>query len=487
MHQLHRRLRRLALTTAALLLPLACTAAPPASRERSWPVTITWFASSMTNSRLDPRQPLINAFEKAHPSIDVQLISVPTNTDELREQLEKTVVDPAGTSQPDVYLGDVIWPAAFGEQGLALPLEPHLPNTFWNRFAPGLIKAASYKGHIYAIPLYADQGILLYRKDLLGKAGLSAPPKTWEELAKASRVLRQKKLVDQGFVWQAEEYEGLTCAWMEFAPDTEIELPSDPQKVPRLRIDSPTSRKALEFMRSLVTSGVSPKQVTSFREAQASRSFESGEAAFQRAWTSTQIDAVSENVALSGSEVGVAPLPVFAGSRGNGPSTVGGWSLYVNPRTKHLDEVLTFVNWMTEFPAQYILAQYSLIPTVNAVRSDQIVRKNPALSIAVQVRPVHRPAQRDHLPEGARSGGGRRDTVRGADRGAEGCQRPPRPGYRVAPKGTTEAIRYPHSPPIRGEDWGTRRTPGRRPAAGRCPRRRPGRPCRYSPRSRRRV
>jgi trehalose/maltose transport system substrate-binding protein len=388
--------RREAATLMALAAVSACTGRGPAP-DGTGPVTLNWPASTITNREQEPRQALIDAFERVNPSISVALVSAPTNTDEAREKIREELSCGEGTQAPDLYLGDVIWPAEFARAGIARPLDDLFKPAFWTRFPEELVTAASYNGKTYAAPFYVDQGILLYRKDLLAQEGLPNPPKTWEDLEHAAKVLLKKGKVDYGFVWQGAEYEGLTCVWTEFSAEPQrrgvIGPPREPDERPI--VDTPQSRAGLIFMRRLLTSGVSPLEVTSFREAQSLQAFQIGSsgrgAAFQRAWNSAYFDVLATESPVRG-KVGVAPLPVFSGQSGPGASTIGGWSLYVNPRTEHLAQVRDFIDWMTAPAAQFILTEYSVNPTNKNVRDDSAVRRHPEVAASVQARPVHRPS-----------------------------------------------------------------------------------------------
>src|ERR1700744_3491418 len=174
--------------------------------------SIVWSASTITGTGAnDARTVLINAFEKQYPNIKVTLVSAPTDTDTNRATLATEIS--GGSSTPDVFMGDVIWPAQFGAHQLALPLSTVLPASYWSRFAPGLVQGATYKGQVYGSPLFEDQGFMYYRKDLLTKAGLSVPT-TWEQLESDSVKLVHMGLVKYGFVWEGDSYEGLTCNFM---------------------------------------------------------------------------------------------------------------------------------------------------------------------------------------------------------------------------------------------------------------------------------
>src|ERR1700722_17530647 len=176
--------------------------------------SIVWSASPLTGTGAnDARTVLINAFEKQYPGIHVTLVSAPTDTDTNRATLATEIS--GGSSTPDVFMGDVIWPAQFGAHQLAVPLSDYLPSSYWSKFAPGLVQGASYQGKVYGSPLFEDQGFLYYRKDLLAKAHLPVPT-TWQQLLSESETLQKAGLVKYGYVFQGASYEGLTCNYMEF-------------------------------------------------------------------------------------------------------------------------------------------------------------------------------------------------------------------------------------------------------------------------------
>ncbi len=370
----------------------AHVSAPAAARRASGVTTIVWAAGTISGNGL--RQDMVNHFEKLHPTIHVKIVQEPSNTNTTRAQLVSEIS--GGATSPDVYMGDVIWPGQFGSLHLALPLSQHLSKSFFSRFAPGLVQGASYKGVVYGAPFFQDSGFLYYRKDLLAKAHLPVP-RTWQQLMHDSLVLQHKHMVKYGFVWQGASYEGLTCDWMEYLTDAGGQVFN---KAGKPVMNSPQAVKALTFMRSLITSGVTPKDVITMQEPQAMTAFNDGQAAFLRnwdyAWTNSQTKGQSKVIG----KVGVVPLPTFAGHAGTGYATIGGWNLYVNPHSKHLAADLTFINWMTGVQGQTILAtKASEIPTNAAVqRNPQIRKLNPVLSIVSKTHLIARPSQTPQYP-----------------------------------------------------------------------------------------
>ena len=360
--------------------------------------SIVWSASPLTGTGAnDARTVLINAFEKQYPGIHVTLVSAPTDTDTNRATLATQIS--GGSTTPDVFMGDVIWPAQFGAHQLAVPLSQYLPASYWSKFATGLVAGASYKGQIYGSPLFEDQGFLYYRKDLLDKNHMTVP-QTWEQLETDAKTLASNGSVKYGFVWQGDSYEGLTCNFMEYLASAGGTATNSTYTLATL--NSAEALKAVTFMRSLITSGASPAAVTTFQEPQAMNTFGAGNAAFLRNWDYAYSAATtpSSGGKLTASQVGVAPLPTFAGQPYPGYSNIGGWNMYINPHSAHLGADLTFIQWLSGTTAQEILSmKYGFISTVQSVRtSPAVIASNPVFAVVPKTKLVPRPAGTPEYP-----------------------------------------------------------------------------------------
>ncbi|NVN00151.1 ABC transporter substrate-binding protein [Arthrobacter sp. SDTb3-6] len=369
----------------------AATVAAPGTANSG---NITWWASPITSSGADPRTVLVTAFEKAYPDIKVKLISAPTDTDTNRATLTTQISGGAG---PDVYMGDVIWPAQFAAHQLADPLSKYLPASYFGTFAPGLVAGATYKGQVYGAPFFEDQGFLYYRKDLLAKNNMKVPT-TWEELMTDSRTIQSKGEAQYGYVFQGASYEGATCNFMEFLTDAGgAVLNKDSTSS---AVNSAAALKALKFEQELVTSGVSPKAESTYQELQSMNEFSAGKSVFLRNWDYGYSTSQAAGSAVVG-KVGVAPMPTFGGESTPGYSNIGGWNLYVNPHSQNVAADLTFIKWMTGNDAQKILAtQFSEIPTNQAVRtSADVIKSNAVLAVVPQTKLVPRPAQTPFYPQ----------------------------------------------------------------------------------------
>jgi multiple sugar transport system substrate-binding protein len=348
-------------TSSSTALPAGGTSSAPGNATSG---TITWSANPINPGGHDVRQVLIADFNKKYPNIHINLVSAPNSTDTYRAQLTTQIS--GGAATPDVYNGDVIWPAQFAAHQLAVPLSDYLPASYWKQFAPGLVQGASYKGKVYGSPLYEDQGFLFYRKDLLAKDHLPVP-QTWEQLQSDATKLVKAGLVKYGYVWQGASYEGLTCNFMEYLTDAGGTVTNATYS--KATLDTAAAGKATTFMRSLITSGATPSAVTTFKEDQAMATFAGGQSAFLRnwdyAWSVSQTKGSSSVIG----KVGVSPLPTFQGQSQPGYSNIGGWNLYINPHSKNVAADLTFIKFMASPTAQTILAtEFSEIPTTTVVR-----------------------------------------------------------------------------------------------------------------------
>ena len=129
---------------------------------------------------------LINAFEKQYPDIKVTLVSAPTDTDTNRATLATQIS--GGSSTPDVFMGDVIWPAQFGAHQLAVPLSEYLPASYWTKFAPGWSRAPPTRARSTARRCSRTRASCTTARTCWRKQHMT-PPTTWEQLETDAKTL----------------------------------------------------------------------------------------------------------------------------------------------------------------------------------------------------------------------------------------------------------------------------------------------------------
>jgi multiple sugar transport system substrate-binding protein len=151
------------------------------------PVEVIYATFLDPNNRNDPRAAaqtrMVEAFEKAHPDIKVRVQVDSTQQASLRALRSKSAT-------PDVFRVSNFSNAEFVATGSMLPLDDLIArdkvdmNDFLLPLAPNKIA-----GKLYGMQQDFRIPILIYRKSLLEKASVTAPPRTYEEICAAGGKL----------------------------------------------------------------------------------------------------------------------------------------------------------------------------------------------------------------------------------------------------------------------------------------------------------
>jgi sorbitol/mannitol transport system substrate-binding protein len=104
----------------------------------------------------------------------------------------------AGGRQFDVVMIGAYEAPQFGRDGTLVDLTPKAQGDSsyqYNDIIPAVRNALSADGKLYAAPFYAESSFLMYRKDVLKKAGVTIPPKpTWDQVAAAARKVNSPNM-----------------------------------------------------------------------------------------------------------------------------------------------------------------------------------------------------------------------------------------------------------------------------------------------------
>lgn len=306
-----------ALATCALLLATACAASTPAGPLPATPtgptatVTVPFempmvisLAGFFDDRTLDVLYEQIAAFEAANGDVRVELLTVDRDPDERQEKFAASLA--AGDPSFDIYAVRPHWLAGYAQPGWLRPLDGYLSAAGMDldAFLPAVVEASTVEGRLMALPWSMDGGLLYYRRDILEARGYD-PPATWAEVEAMALALRGEGGTAHGYVWQGDQYDGLTCNTLEQVwPAGGDVLDSSGRAV----VDSPATRAALEQMARLLATGASPADVIAYQETGALADFQSGNAVFMRNWVYAW-DRVQEPGSAVMGRVGIAPLP----------------------------------------------------------------------------------------------------------------------------------------------------------------------------------
>src|SRR6478735_5059588 len=123
------------------------------------------------------------AFEKDNPDITLTLVDSPFTGFH-----DKAVVLFQAQKLPDVLLVQVDWVAEFADLGMLEPLDAWIakePQAFMDNIPVTFHQ--KWRGKQYYLPIESGAVALFYNTDLFQAAGLSAPPKTWDEYESAAK------------------------------------------------------------------------------------------------------------------------------------------------------------------------------------------------------------------------------------------------------------------------------------------------------------
>jgi trehalose/maltose transport system substrate-binding protein len=312
---------------------------------------VTWCIGKDTTGAFGT---VIDNFNKANPNANAKLLELPESADDQRRlQIQRLR---AKNSECDVLGMDVIWTVEYSGQGWLKDVTDYMSQN-GDRFIKSTADTAEFDGKNWGVPFNSNAGFIFYRTDEVKEA-----PKDWE-------TLYQEAQKGNGVVYQGFRYEGLTVNFLELLYSDGGAIVSDDGK--SATADSQEVKDVLKFMADGIKNGAAPKAVTTYKEEESRRAFESGNATFMRNWPYAYALGKDSKIA---DKFDIATFPGFAGKEPAG--VVGGYNLGISAYSKNPEGALAFIDFATKPEQQKIMAtDASLPPTVSSVYDDPAVKK----------------------------------------------------------------------------------------------------------------
>lgn len=286
------------------------------------------FAAGGLGSEGTATKTAIAGFEKLHPNITVKLLPLSSSSSSAKQQLTQSFI--AGSSTPDVFYTDVIWPPSFAKAGWLMPLNKFHPNS--SAFFSGEVKAGQYNGKTYAVPWFINAEGVYYRKDLI-----PTPPSTPAQLvADAKMAMAKDKSITTGLAFEGAKYEGAVTAFINF-------LGGFGGKLNPSNLNTPANKKALTFMHNTIYSyHISPQAVTGWQEPNVQSAYLNGSAAFAMNWPYLFALAEKPGSIVAG-KTGWIPFPSATGTP---QAALGGDMLAINAKSTHSAAAWEFIKYL---------------------------------------------------------------------------------------------------------------------------------------------
>jgi len=162
-----------------------CSASALALAAQAETITI----ATVNNGDMILMQKLTDDFASKNPDIELQWVTLEENV--LRERVTTDIATKGG--QYDVMTIGTYEVPIWAKQGWLLPLDNLGDDYDVDDLLPAIRGGLSADGKLYAAPFYGESSFIMYRKDLMEKAGLTMPDApTWDFVADAARKMTDR-------------------------------------------------------------------------------------------------------------------------------------------------------------------------------------------------------------------------------------------------------------------------------------------------------
>jgi len=307
-------------------------------------------------------QDAVDMFEKAHPNIHVKLQNVGQGTPHYRKV--RTVLK-SGKGLPDVIQMEFQYIPSFTITKSLLDMTPYLPKNFMSNYPTWIQKQINVNGGIYGVPWDSGPLGLIYRKDLLDKAGVKTPIKTWDEFATAA--IKYHKANPSSYL--VDMPGGQTGQWLGlFWQNGAQPFTSDPNNL-KINLTDPKIKQVTQYWDKLYKAGAISHD-TDFTSAWYT-GFSKGKYAgwISAAWGPIFLQSYTKN---SKGEWRAQALPQWNASD-HVSGNWGGSTLAVVKQSPNPAAATEFARWILteQKPVQMFSFDRFLFPTVNSMLTNQ--------------------------------------------------------------------------------------------------------------------
>jgi multiple sugar transport system substrate-binding protein len=323
---------------------------------------ITFVAGKSDASNIT--QKLIDQWNAGHPQEPVRFVELPSDADSQRQQMVQNA-----QTKSDAFTVlelDNVWNQEFAANQWISQLPQNTIDP--SKFLPPTMNTVTYRGNLYGVPWTTDGALLYYRKDLLDKAGITQPPKTWADMQQDCQKVKAlpEAATMSCYAGQYEKYEGLTVNFAE-AVNGAGGVITDKDGKPN--VNTPQAKAGLDSLVDGFRSGMIPKDAITYKETQDENAFDGGKLIFARNWSSAYANAeATDGSSQVAGKTAVAPIPGLAGP---GVSSLGGHSMAISKFAKNKGTAADFIKFMNDDQSQRAnLEQATLAPPATSIYDD---------------------------------------------------------------------------------------------------------------------
>ena len=298
--------------------------------------TIT--VATVNNGDMIRMQGLMDAFNAKHPDIKVEWVTLEENV--LRQKVTTDIATKGG--QFDVMTIGTYEAPIWGKQGWLVSLNDLPAEYDVDDLLPAIRGGLTVDGNLVAAPFYGESSMVMYRTDLMEKAGLTMPEApTWDFIKEAAAAMTDKSNEVYGICLRGKAGWGENMAFLTAMSNSFGAKWFDMDWKPQF--DQQPWKDTLNFYLDLMNNYGPP--------GASSNGFNENLALFQQGKCGMWIDATVAASFVTGKDSTVADKVGFAlapdkglGKRGN---WLWAWNLAIPAGTQKEEAAKAFVAWAT--------------------------------------------------------------------------------------------------------------------------------------------
>jgi len=292
--------------------------------------------ATVNNGDMIRMQKLTDDFTATNPDIKLNWVTLEEN--DLRQKVTKDISTKGG--QYDVLTIGMYETPIWGKKGWLVPLEG-LDDPA--DILPAVSGGLSYDGKLYAAPFYGESSFVMYRKDLMAKAGLKmSDTPTWTEIIDAANKMTDRANGINGICLRGKAGWGENMAFLGTMANSFGARWFDENWKPQF--DTPEWKTTIEtYLKVMKDAGPEGASGNGFSENLAL--FQSGKCGMWADATAAGSFVIDPKASKVAADVGftIAPDAGF-GKRAN---WLWAWALAVPAGSKKVAEAEKFISWAT--------------------------------------------------------------------------------------------------------------------------------------------
>jgi multiple sugar transport system substrate-binding protein len=329
----------------ALILVVSLVACSP---KKAGPVTIHILTQDQAGMKPAEIDQIARDFEAQNP--DIKVVMEYVGYDAIHDKITTGMA--ANPPAYDASMIDVIWPDEFIKAGYLLDVTNRITSEMKAGIFPSAWNGVTRNGKIYGMPWLMDTKYFMYNKDILQQAGITAPPKTWEELIEQAKVIKSKGLVEFPIIWSWPQLEGVVC---DFTVLLYGNGGSFLDATGKPAFNNEKGVQVMTWMKQSIDDGLTNPSSISSDENAVRDNFIAGSSAFALNWLFQYSDSNNPDISKIVGKAAFAPMPVFASGAAAGiqSSSVDGSSSFgIMATTPYPDQTWKFLVYLTSNAVQ---------------------------------------------------------------------------------------------------------------------------------------